>query len=52
MLTVGEFVEDEATSQLLADMGVDYGQGFGLGVPRDLNEVLAEIAIPVLRTGT
>ncbi|RDH87163.1 MAG: GGDEF domain-containing protein [endosymbiont of Seepiophila jonesi] len=38
--TIAEFVEDEATLQLLADLGVDYAQGFHIGKP--LPELLPE----------
>src|SRR5690606_39647800 len=33
-LTVAEFVEDEATLQMLREMGVDMVQGYHLGRPR------------------
>ncbi len=33
LLTIAEFVEDEATRAWLARLGVDYGQGYGLGRP-------------------
>ena len=31
--TIAEFVEDEATFQILIDLGVDFGQGYHLGRP-------------------
>jgi EAL domain-containing protein (putative c-di-GMP-specific phosphodiesterase class I) len=31
--TVGERVNDERTLELLAELGVDYAQGFQLGMP-------------------
>lgn len=31
--TIAEFVSDDATGMMLRDMGVEYGQGFGLGKP-------------------
>ncbi|MBI5461752.1 MAG: EAL domain-containing protein [Gammaproteobacteria bacterium] len=34
--TVAEFVEDEAIADCLRQLGVDYGQGYGLGRPRPL----------------
>jgi EAL domain-containing protein (putative c-di-GMP-specific phosphodiesterase class I) len=41
--TVGEGVEDEATLNLLRELGVDYGQGFHIGRPAPL-ETLANPA--------
>jgi EAL domain-containing protein (putative c-di-GMP-specific phosphodiesterase class I)/integral membrane sensor domain MASE1 len=41
MRTIAEFVEDDWTRDWLAGIGVDYGQGFGLGRPRPLAEALA-----------
>ena len=38
--TVAEFVGDEATVQLLAKIGVDYAQGYHVGVPRPVSEAL------------
>ena len=35
--TIAEFVGDQETVRLLADLGVDYGQGFHLGHPEPLN---------------
>ncbi len=37
---IAEFVEDEALQQRLAQLGVDYVQGYGIGKPRPLDEVL------------
>ena len=34
--SVAEFVEDDATAELLRQMGADFGQGFGLGKPATL----------------
>ena len=39
--TVAEFVENDEISQKLAEIGVDYGQGYGLGMPVPLPEILA-----------
>ncbi len=36
METIAEFVEDEATLQLLADLGVDFAQGYHIGRPGPL----------------
>ncbi|WP_336367509.1 sensor domain-containing phosphodiesterase [Marinobacter sp. C2H3] len=34
--TVAEFVENQAVADLLEELGVDYGQGYGLGKPEPL----------------
>jgi EAL domain-containing protein (putative c-di-GMP-specific phosphodiesterase class I) len=34
MRTVAEHVEDAETARILADMGVDYGQGWHFGRPQ------------------
>jgi EAL domain-containing protein (putative c-di-GMP-specific phosphodiesterase class I) len=39
--TIAEFVEDEATRQLLQDYGVDMAQGYHLGRPVDSAELSA-----------
>jgi diguanylate cyclase (GGDEF)-like protein len=39
--TIAEFVEDEATTQLLREYGVDMAQGYHLGRPMDAVETLA-----------
>jgi diguanylate cyclase (GGDEF)-like protein/PAS domain S-box-containing protein len=41
--TVAEFVEDEAILQRLREIGVDYAQGYAIGRPQDLGEVIAEL---------
>ncbi|MFG1920313.1 putative bifunctional diguanylate cyclase/phosphodiesterase [Cryptosporangium sp. NPDC048952] len=40
--TVAEFVEDDAILAVLREIGVDYGQGYGLGRPGPLKSWLAE----------
>lgn len=42
--TIGEFVETEAVRDGLIRLGVDYGQGFLLGRPRPLSQVLDELS--------
>ena len=37
LTTVAEFIESEAEARLLIELGVDYGQGFGLGRPAPAN---------------
>ncbi len=39
--TVGEWVDNVETAELLRDIGVDYLQGFGFGRPAPLEELLA-----------
>ena len=41
--TVAEYVETEEIRARLAALGVDYGQGFAIGRPIPLVEVLAEL---------
>lgn len=38
--TVAEYVENDAIRQRLTDMGVDFGQGYGLHKPEPLGDVL------------
>ena len=38
--TIAEWVGDAATLNLLAELGVDYGQGFHLGKPQSLEDAL------------
>ncbi len=38
--TIAEFVGDDATIDLLRNLGVDYGQGYNLGRPAALNQTL------------
>lgn len=37
--TVAEFVEDLASAELLAEMGVDYAQGYGIAKPKPIEEL-------------
>ncbi|GGK65701.1 EAL domain-containing protein [Amphritea balenae] len=41
--TIAEFVENEEICELLRGIGVDYGQGYGLGRPQPLDQLLAEL---------
>lgn len=45
--TIAEFVEDEATLSLLAEIGVDYAQGYLLGRPAPLEQTLEALLPPV-----
>ena len=38
--TVAEFVGDDETVELLRRLGVDYGQGYHLGMPVPVGELL------------
>ena len=40
--TVAEFVQDDQALNLLRDLGINWAQGYLLGVPRPLTEVLGE----------
>jgi len=40
--TIAEFIENEDTASLLTDIGVDYGQGYSLGVPKPFEEILVQ----------
>jgi len=40
--TIAEFVESDAIRLALAELGVDYGQGYGVGRPRPIQAVLEE----------
>ncbi len=42
--TVAEYVETEEVAGMLREMGVDYGQGFGLAVPVPLAELETSLA--------
>ena len=41
--TVAESVENEEIVELLREMGVDYLQGWGIGKPKLLAEITAEL---------
>ena len=38
--TLAEYVEDDETKGMLRDIGVNYAQGYGIGLPQDLNILL------------
>ncbi len=42
--TVGEFVEDDDIRRRLKDIGIDYGQGYGIAKPMPFVEYLADLA--------
>ena len=41
MKTIAEFVENDEIRSMLGEMGVDYAQGYGVGVPQPFDQVLA-----------
>ncbi len=45
MITIAEYVETDNLRARMADLGVDYGQGFAMGKSQPLRELLAELAI-------
>jgi diguanylate cyclase (GGDEF)-like protein/PAS domain S-box-containing protein len=45
--TIAEFVEDEHTLALLREYGVDYAQGYHVGVPEPVTEALARHVVLV-----
>ncbi len=44
--TVAEYIETEAISVRIAELGVDYGQGFAIGRPIPLEDLLTELPLP------
>jgi EAL domain-containing protein (putative c-di-GMP-specific phosphodiesterase class I) len=45
METIAEYVETDALRVRMADLGVDYGQGFAMGKAQPLEDLLREFAI-------
>jgi diguanylate cyclase (GGDEF)-like protein len=45
METIAEYVETDALRARMADLGVDYGQGFAMGRAQPLEDLLRELAI-------
>jgi Amt family ammonium transporter len=45
METVAECVESDESRTRMAALGIDYGQGFAIGRPAPLDEVLADLAL-------
>lgn len=41
MQTIAEFVEDDAIREKLAEIGVDFAQGYGISIPRPIEDVAA-----------
>jgi diguanylate cyclase (GGDEF)-like protein len=44
--TVAEYIETDAIGKRIAELGVDYGQGFAIGKPIPLAELLIELPLP------
>jgi len=44
--TVAEFVEDQATEDLLRELGVDFVQGYHVGRPVDVHQAVASSTLP------
>jgi diguanylate cyclase (GGDEF)-like protein len=45
METIAEYVETDALRVRMADLGVDYGQGFAMGRAQPLEDLLEELAV-------
>jgi predicted signal transduction protein with EAL and GGDEF domain len=45
IVTVAEYIENEAISARIAELGVDYGQGFAIGKPIPLADLLTELPL-------
>ncbi len=45
--TIAEYVEDAAIAARLKELGVDFGQGFGIGRPEPLADVLGQMESPL-----
>jgi len=41
--TIAEFVENDEICEMLREIGVDYGQGYGLGLPEPLDTLLQQV---------
>ena len=52
IITVAEYIETEAISTRIAELGVDYGQGFAIGKPIALAELLLELPLPTSEVRT
>ena len=42
--TIAEFVENDEICDMLREIGVDYGQGYGLGYPEPLDKLLQQVS--------
>ncbi len=46
--TIAEFVENDAITAKLRGIGVDYGQGYGIGKPMAIDELIAPQALKII----
>ena len=51
IITVAEYIETDEISEHVAGLGVDYGQGFAIGRPIPLAELLSELPLPTEQAG-
>ena len=51
IITVAEYIETEAIGARIAELGVDYGQGFAIGRPIPLADLLTELPLPDAAAG-
>ena len=51
IITVAEYIETDAIGTRIAELGVDYGQGFAIGRPIPLSELLLELPLPSETSG-
>jgi diguanylate cyclase (GGDEF)-like protein len=51
IITVAEYIETDAIADHVAGLGVDYGQGFAIGRPIALAELLNELPLPSEQPG-
>jgi EAL domain-containing protein (putative c-di-GMP-specific phosphodiesterase class I) len=47
--TIAEYVENKAIKTQLTSLGIDYGQGFGIGKPRLLADQLTSSSMGIRR---
>ena len=45
MMTIAEYVETDALRVRMAELGVDFGQGFAMGKAKRLEDTLSELAL-------
>jgi EAL domain-containing protein (putative c-di-GMP-specific phosphodiesterase class I) len=50
--TIAEFVENDQIKDMLSEIGVNYGQGYGLDKPKPWKDILAQSADETDISGT